>query len=406
MNLPRRSRHEHFISINPKVVRNINRSLILNIIWEQQPISRARIAEIAKLNKSTVSSIVADLLGEELVVQEAERSSSVGRTPINLRMKTGKHLIATAYFDSGGTQLAVVDIDGTVKHSMEMKPNGRNAEEYVTHCMDELCALRKRFHFPRYRGIGVAVAGIVDSLHSRVVFAPNLGWEDVDMLKIIRERCADVPVIAVENDAKASALAELWFGKHDLHLFNFVFLSVGRGIGTGLVVDKRVLDGESHAAGEFGHMTIIEDGEPCSCGNLGCWEAYASDRATVRRYARSKAFQLDESSALSMGSVIAAAGAGDDAARNALLKTGHYLGLGIADIVLAVDPEAIVVGGAIVKAWDLIYPEIISTVTRQAFFGKKKNTVIVPSALHSPAPVLGAAALSIRKIFTEFRVAT
>ena len=405
MNPTRRSRHEHVTSINPKVVRNINRTLILNIIWEQQPISRARIADIAKLNKSTVSSIVGDLLHEDLVGEEVGWSASVGRTPINLRLKTGKHFIGTAYFQSGGTQLAVVDIDGTVKHVAEVRFDGKGAEEFVAQCIDELCALRKRFHLPRYKGIGVAVAGIVDSLHSRVVFAPNLGWEDLDMLKIIRERCPEVPVIAVENDAKASAVAEIWFGKHDLQLFNFVFLSVGPGIGTGLVVDKRVLDGESHAAGEFGHMTIIEGGEPCSCGNLGCWEAYASDRATVRRYALSKGLQPDNPSCTSIDTVISAAAAGDEAAKNALLKTGHYLGLGVADIILAVDPEAIVVGGSIVKAWDLIYPEIINTVARQAFFGKKRNATILPSALHYSAPVLGAAALSIRKIFTEHRIA-
>jgi N-acetylglucosamine repressor len=383
----------------------MNRSHILNIIWDQQPISRARIADITKLNKSTVSSIVGDLLREDLIGEEVGWSRSVGRTPINLRLKTGKHLIGTAYFESGGTQLAVVDIDGTVKYTAQAGCNGESGEVFVALCIDELCALRKRLHLPRYRGIGVAVAGIVDSLRSRVVFAPNLAWEDLDMLKIIRERCPAVPVVAVENDAKASAVAEIWFGKHDLQLFNFVFLSVGQGIGTGLVVDKRVLDGESHAAGEFGHMTIIEGGEYCSCGNRGCWEAYASDRATVRRYVLSQGLPPDAAANVSIHQVISAAAAGDGVAQNALLKTGHYLGLGIADIILAVDPEAIVVGGSIVNAWDLIYPEIIKTVTRQAFFGRKRNTIILPSALHFSAPILGAAAISIRKIFTDVRAA-
>jgi N-acetylglucosamine repressor len=361
---------------------------------------------LTKLNKSTVSSIVAGLLDEDLVLEEADRAQSVGRTPINLRLKTGKHYIGTAYFDSGGTHLAVVDIDGTVKQTMEIAANGEPAETFAARCFDELYAIRKRIHIPRYKGIGVTVAGIVDALHSKVVFAPNLGWENVDLSVIIREHCPDVPVMAVENDAKASALAELWFGKHDLRLFNFVFLSVGRGIGAGIVVDKRVMDGESHAAGEFGHMTVIEGGEPCSCGNRGCWEAYASDRATVQRYLQSKAVQPTKASTMSMETVIAAAGAGDDAAKDALLKTGHYLGLGIADIVLAVDPEAIVIGGSITKAWDLIYPEIMDAVTRRAFFGKKRNTTILPSALRSPAPALGAAALTIRQMFTDFRVAT
>jgi len=401
----RRSRHDHVISINPRVVRNINRALILNIIWEQQPISRARIARVTKLNKSTVSSIVGALLQEDLIAEEAGQAESVGRTPINLRLKTGKHFIGTAYFDSGGTHLAVVDIDGTVKQSLEVKPDGTSAEEFVAHCIEELCSLRSRFRLPRYEGIGVAVAGIVDPLHYRVVFAPNLGWEDVDLSKVIRKHCPEVPVITVDNDAKLCALAELWFGKHDLRLSNFVFLSVGRGIGTGLVVDKRIIDGESHAAGEFGHMTIIEGGDPCSCGNRGCWEAYASDRATVSRYALLKGIRPGLSADVSMESVLTACAAGDGAAKEAILKTGYYLGVGIADIVLAVDPEAIVIGGPIIKAWDLIYPEITQNVSKRAFFGKRRKTTILPSALPPPTPLLGAAASSIRKIFTDFRVA-
>jgi N-acetylglucosamine repressor len=203
MNIPHRSRHDQVTSINPKIIRNINRTLILNIIWEQQPISRVRIAEHAKLNKSTISSIVGGLLEEDLVVEEKSRAQSVGRTPISLRLRTGKHFIGTAYFDSGGAHLSIVDLDGTEKQTAFVKPNGKGAEEYVAHCIDELNALRKRSHIPRYKGIGVAVAGIVDSLHSKVLFAPNLGWEDVDLSKVIREHCPDVPVIAVENDAKA-----------------------------------------------------------------------------------------------------------------------------------------------------------------------------------------------------------
>jgi N-acetylglucosamine repressor len=401
----RKSRSDHAISINPKVVRNINRALILNIIWEQQPISRARIAQVSRLNKSTVSSIIAGLLDEELVLEEADRSQAVGRTPINLRMKTGKHYIGAAYFDSAGTQLAVVDIDGTVKQCTEIPATGEAPEAFIARCLDELCELRKRSHLPRYRGVGVTVAGIVDSQQSRVVFAPNLGWENLDLGGILREHCPDVPIYAVQNDAKASALAELWFGRHELSLFNFVFLSVGRGIGTGLVVDKHVMNGESHAAGEFGHMTIIEGGEPCSCGNRGCWEAYASDRATVQRYVRSKALPPEQTTMLTLGSVIARAATGDDAARNALEMTGYYLGLGIADIVLAFDPEAIVIGGSIIKAWDLIYPKIMETVMTRAFFGRQRNTTILPSALSSSAPILGAAAVAIRKIFTDLRVA-
>ena len=400
----RKPRHEHVISINPKVVRNINRALILNIIRERQPISRAKIAQVTTLNKSTVSNIVAGLLQEDLVVEEADHSQSVGRTPINLRLKTGKHFIGTAYFDSGFTHLAIVDLDGTVRLTEDVTTNASDAQRFVIECMDELIAMRRRARLPHYKGIGVTVAGIVDAQHSKVIYAPNLGWENVDIGKIIREHCPDVPVIAVENDAKASAQAELWFGRHDPPLFNFVFLSVGRGIGTGIVVDKRVLEGESHAAGEFGHTTLIEGGNACTCGNRGCWEAYASDRSTVQRYCDTHT-ATTQNGDLTLDALIAAASAGDEAARNSVLQTGRYLGLGIANIIKAVDPEALVIGGSIRNAWELIYPAIMEIVTARAFFGRQRNTAILPSSLRSSPPILGAAALAIRKIFTDYRVA-
>lgn len=401
----RKPRHEHVISINPKVVRNINRALILNIIRERPPISRAKIAQVTTLNKSTVSSIVAGLLQEDLIVEEADRSQSVGRTPINLRLKTGKHFIGTAYFDSGFTHLAIVDLDGTVRQTEDVKTNAADPQKFVIECMDELIAMRRRAHLPHYKGIGVTVAGIVDAQHSTVVFAPNLGWENVDIGKIIRDHCPDVPVVAVENDAKASAQAELWFGRHDPPLFNFVFLSVGRGIGTGIVVDKRVLEGESHAAGEFGHATLIEGGDACTCGNRGCWEAYASDRSTIQRYRASRHLTNEPCAELTVETLLEAASTGDEDARNALLQTGRYLGLGIANIIKAVDPEALVIGGAIRKGWDLIFPAIMDVVNTRAFFGRQRNTAILPSSLRSSPPILGAAALAIRKIFTDYRVA-
>jgi predicted NBD/HSP70 family sugar kinase len=402
---PRKPRHEHVISINPKVVRNINRALILNIIRERHPISRATIAQVTTLNKSTVSNIVAGLLQEDLIIEEADRSQSVGRNPINLRLKTGKHFIGTAYFDSGFTHLTIVDLDGTLKQTADVKTNAAEPKQFVIQCLDELAAMRKRAHLPHFKGIGVTVAGIVDGLHSRVVFAPNLGWEDVDMGRIIRDHSPDVPVVAVENDAKASALAELWFGKHEPPLFNFVFLSVGRGIGTGIVVDKRVLEGESHAAGEFGHTILIEGGEACSCGNRGCWEAYASDRATLQRYLNSGVPVQAAHADLTVNTLVDAAAAGDARAKQAIQETGRYLGLGIANIIKAVDPEAIVIGGSYRRVWDLVYPAIMEIVTARAFFGRPRNTAILPSSLRSSPPVLGAAALAIRKMFTDFRVA-
>jgi len=400
----RRSRHDHVISVNAKVVRDINRSLILNFIRERQPISRASIARLSKLNKSTVSSIVAGLLNEDLIVEETAKTTAIGRTPINIRLKTGRHFFGAISFDAGMTRVAIVDIDGTIRHCSDTIADSDDPYEYVTRCTNALTTLRKRHHLPYLKGIGITVSGIVEPVHSKVVYARGLGWHDLDLGTMVIKQCPDVGVVAVENDAKASALAELWFGHHDINLSNFVFLSVGRGIGTGIVIDKRVLVGESNLAGEFGHMTLVDGGAQCSCGNLGCWEAYASDHATIQRYLRAKEMDPEAGMQFTMNDIVTAARNGDSTAKRELLQTGQYLGQGIANIIKSVDPDAIIVGGLITCAWELVEPAIMEGLKGRGFAGTLGHTTILPTSLSGRPSLLGAATLPVRKIFTHVRV--
>lgn len=401
MTVTRRARHNHIVPINAKVARHINRSIILNLIRERGPISRAMIAQASRLNKSTVSSIVSSLIDEQLVREEENTRRTIGRSPINLTLKAGTHLVGALHFDSRVTRIAIVDIDGSVRYSMELETAPGHPKEFIHRCLDELESLRKRNHVRQLRGIGIAVAGVVDVSRARVLFAPNLQWCDVDVGAVVRECRPDSAVVVAANDAKASALAELWFGKHDINLDNFVFLAVGPGIGAGIVVNKQVIEGDGHAAGEFGHMPLTEDGEQCVCGNRGCWEAYASDRATTARYARA----TGSPDIPLLNDVMVAARNSDPVARDVLVETGHYLGLGIANIVKAVDPSAIIVGGRITDVWDLIYPAIIEAMRPRAFFGKERTLRILPTSLPMRPPLLGAATLVLRKLFVDARVA-
>jgi N-acetylglucosamine repressor len=397
----KKARHGQLTSINAKVARNINRAIVLNLIRERQPISRAAISKLTGLNKSTVSNIVAGLTSEDLVTGQLSRNQEIGRNPVDLRVRTGKHFVGAVYIESSKTQLAIVDIDGQVKGMTEIKTEAQSPAEFVARCIQGVEKLRTELHAFRLRGIGVTVAGIVDSMQSKVVYAPNLGWENLDLGEIIRNLAPKIESITVENDAKASALAELLLGKHGVASSNLVFLSVGYGIGAGIVLDNHILGGNSHAAGEFGHMTIVEGGDACSCGNLGCWEVYASDRATIRRYVQDKKLSPEQSAKVLIQEVVEASNNGDQSARKEITKTGQYLGRGIANIIRSFDPELIIVGGTVTQAWDLVYPEIMETVNKRGFFGKQRNTTILPTSLTGNPPLLGAAALSIRKIFAD-----
>jgi len=392
------------ISGNAKIVRDINRAMILNLIRKSQPISRSKIATLTGLNKSTVSSIVSDLILEELVFEQMNADRNVGRNPIDLSLQLGRSFIGAINIDSSVTSIAIADIDGSILGDSSFETKSDKPEKYVARCVRELKDLRSRLKIERLEGVGISVAGIVDSKDLMVDFAPNLGWEDFNIGNEFLKHLPELKIIAVGNDAKASALAELWFGAQGVDLSNFVFLSIGEGIGAGIVVEGKLLEGEFQAAGEVGHMILIERGEKCVCGNYGCWERYASDSATVKRYFIEKYGTSKHLNNIKIEDIVKMANEGDKLSKKVLNETGEFLGLGIATIVKAYDPHAIIIGGKITQAWEIIYPHIFKEVEKRAFYGRHKNIIIIPTSLKVRPRLLGAATLAIKEIFDDYKI--
>ncbi|MCE1190162.1 MAG: ROK family transcriptional regulator [Ignavibacteria bacterium] len=378
--------------------------MILNIIREQQPISRVNIARLTGLNKSTVSSIITELLEEDLIFEQETKDQNVGRNPINLYLKLDKYYVGAINIDSVITRFAITDIDGSVKGQSSIDTDSKNPDAFIHTCITELLKLADASGVGQLEGIGVTVAGIVDSKALIVNFAPNLGWRDYNIGEAIRKEVPNIHIIAAGNDAKSSALAELWFGKNQLPQSNFVFLSVSAGIGSGIVVNNKLLSGEYQAAGEFGHMVIYEGGDLCKCGNNGCWEAYASDRAIVRQYLAKRPGKFEHNIDILAQDIIDLAKKNDQLAIEVLKQTGYYLGLGIANIIKAVDPHAIIIGGKITQVWDIIYPEINTLVTQRAYFGRKNTISILPTSLTVLPRLLGAATIAIEELFDGLKI--
>ncbi len=396
---------QKIIGGNAKLVRNINRAAILNLIRERQPISRVDIARITKLNKSTVSSIVAELLEGGYLLEELVPDSKVGRNPLQLRLNVSRFHAGAINFDTKIVRVALFDIGGKIVAKSESVPQQTTPEEYVNNAMNQLHALMRQKGIAELEGIGVTIAGLVNPEDGHVLVAPNLGWKDVRLGNIFAQRDANIPLIRFYNDAKASALAELWYGTGAIkNLSNFVFVSVGAGLGTGVVINRKVVEGGSHAAGEFGHIPIYERGIDCICGNSGCWEAYASDRATVKRYLALKKLAPNGDQPILVKDVIKAAQAGDQEAIQALRKTGEYLGIGISIIVRALDPQAIVIGGHILQVWDMIYDQILKGLEERSFFGLEKKTKILPSSLKERPRLIGAGTLVIEHFFSDYKI--
>ncbi len=396
---------QSFISGNAKLLRNVNRAVILNLIRERQPISRSTIAQITGMNKSTVSNIVNELLEQHLLVEEKCHDPKIGRNPINLRLQLGQNIVGAINLDVPESYVAIVDIDGSILKKDKIPSMQKSPEHLLLTCLETLKGLCQEQGVSQIKGIGLSIAGISNPKSLMVHYAPRLGWENVALGDYLEKACPPHCLVTINNDAKAAALAELWFGERRGELSNFVYVYVGDGIGTGIVLNKELVNGAHHAAGEFGHTTIIEQGELCFCGNYGCWEAYASNHATIRRYLVSKRREPDRVVETPLEEVLLAARAGDQDALDVLAQTGRYLGLGIANILKAIDPEVVIIGGEITGAFDILFPEIQKTVRRRAFWGLERGVKILPSSIKvQPPQLIGAATLVISELFSDYRI--
>lgn len=308
----------------------------------------------------------------------------------------------TAGVDLGGTKIAVgvVDDEGHVLAETRRPTPRRDAaavEAAIVEVVNDLAADHP------IEAVGIGAAGFVDAGRARVLFAPNLGWSD-EPLRDAVQTGTGLPAV-VENDANAAAWGEYRYGA-GMGAEHLVVVTVGTGIGGGVVVHGRISRGGFGAAAEIGHLRMVPGGLPCGCGQLGCWEQYASGHALVR-VARALATErrAEAGLLLDLGDgtpegvagphVTAAAAQGDPVAADAFAELGSWLGQGMAALAAVLDPERFVVGGGVSAAGDLLLVP-----ARAAFLahltGREHRTAaaIVPAALGNTAGIVGAADLA------------
>jgi predicted NBD/HSP70 family sugar kinase len=251
-------------------------------------------------------------------------------------------------------------------------------------------------------GVGVSLPGRVDAT-GRTVFAPNLPWLTGVDLKGLLESAIGLPVF-LENAANACVLSEAWFGRHPEHVKDIVAVGVSEGLGVGLLLNGQLVRGSGAMGGEFGHVTVDENGPPCNCGKRGCWERYASNTAAVAFYLE----QIGEGVAGSQPSpryddLLQRAIAGDRTAGEALDRQAHHLGRGLAALRTGLAPEVIVVFGEITGAWDRVGPIVEDVVTRWSLPGMR--TRIVATDPQERPRLRGAVTLVVQQHFGAPNVA-
>lgn len=306
--------------------------------------------------------------------------------------------------DIGGTKIAagVVDGSGNILATAR-RPTPRHDSGAVLNDVADVVNELQAGVDGSIVGVGVGVAGGVDQSRSMVYFAPNLAWSQVPVRAVL-EAATQLPVV-VENDGAAAAWAETRFGA-GVGLEHVVMVTVGTGIGGGIVVDGHVMRGAHGVAAEIGHLNAVPDGRLCGCGRHGCWEQYASGNALVREARELASERRHEAGALlALGDgtpegvqgshITQAAQMGDPVAVEAFANVGTWLGRGLADLTAIVDPDAFVIGGGVSEAGDLLLASARRTLTEKVFGGTNRPLPqLLVAQLGNDAGIVGAADLA------------
>lgn len=375
------------------LIKRINTAIVLEAVLQGAPLSRAQISERTGLNKATVSSLVQDLIDGAIVREIGTGASSGGRKPVMLEFEAGAGHAVGIDLGVHYVRGVLTDLRGAIVTESYL-PLDRAEPEFVFQqlgqCIDRLTAQAPDSQYGIV-GIGAGVPGLVDE-SGTVLFAPNLQWRDVPLRRQLAERYA-LP-ISIDNEANAGALGEQIFGA-GRGIANLIYVSAGIGIGTGLVLHKQLYKGTSGFSGEMGHLSVEAFGKPCTCGNRGCWELYASERALLTKSADLGYADLE--------SLLAAAESDHTEVVALLEEVGEYLGIGIANVVNVFNPDAVVIGNRMSLARRWIEPTLKQTVVQRSLGFHLRNVRLMFAELGERSAMMGAAQLAIAGFFDRLK---
>ncbi len=303
--------------------------------------------------------------------------------------------------DLGGTNLrtALLSVDGDILHKRKQATNASDGwKKVVARLVDNITqqreiAVQRGLHV---LAVGVGAPGVIRMDKGIVVKSPNFpDWNNLPLRDEL-EQALRIPVV-IENDANAAALGEQWRGA-GRGINSMILLTLGTGVGAGIVLDNKIWQGADGMAGEVGHMTLVPDGRRCGCGNTGCLEMYASARGIVQSYREASGTVGTTASEVTSEQIYQAARNGEPVARRVMKDMGSMLGIGIANLINIFNPHMIVIGGGVKDAWDLFIGATHEEIMKRAFQVPAERTDIVPSLLGDDAGMIGAAAGALQKI--------
>lgn len=327
---------------------------LLRLIRASQPIMRTEIASRLSIDKSTVSEHVKPLVAAG-ILREQIYSHAGKRRARYLSFAADELIFGGVNLGVRRSQIGLTTLGGEVSDEIEFE-TPEKAADALAQARRSLNELLLDQPGRTLAVVGVSVPGMADERRRRLVFAPNLGWRNVDIEKAFASTEAR---IVVDNDSTAAAMYEARLKIRDAEdglMSNFILVRSGTGIGVGLVIGSEVYRGTGAGrgvAGEFGHMTILAGGKPCVCGNRGCWEKYASASSASALYLGDRPPKLGEKVPRFV-EIVSKASVGDVRSRKTLEKIGEYLGIGIANVIMGVGIPRVVISGRLVYGWEFI----------------------------------------------------
>ncbi len=378
-----------------KTARDINSRIILNLVRERQPISRADLMRDSGLQRSSVSVITEQLIKERWLREGATVRLPRGRRPTFLHLNEDRAGIFGINIQPKATELALANLSGRFL-AQKTFPTPEDSAAWVAEVARSIRGWRARHPRMTHDEIGVSVPGRIKLSSQKLIFAPNLGWRTTDLKEQLE--LATGLAVNMENAANACALSEFWFGKHMPNVRNLVVVTVSEGIGVGMILNNQLVRGTTGLAGEFGHVTINENGPQCRCGNYGCWEMYASNSAALRHYHAAKSHDGKKAAVKTFEDLLRLSGEGDRLALETLKRMGEYLGVGIAMLVTGFAPDLITIVGDVTGQWDKISPVVAKVISKRVSTHASARIVASKS---QPSPRLkGSIALVLQKYFT------
>lgn len=383
---------------NRALIRALNRSSVLNTVKNTGPVARTDIARITGLSPATVTAITSELIEDNLVFEKAAGDSSGGRRPILLALNPHGGYVVGIKLTEHEAIGALTDLEATVI-TLQTQPWKGSTPQEAVQVMSRLVhtlAAEKGVRKKQLLGVGVGLAGIIDAERGILRSTPFFDWNDLPLRNLLQSSL-NLPVY-IDNDVNTFTLAEKWFGSGQ-GIDDFITVTIGRGVGMGIVVNGQLYRGVGGGAGELGHIVLDPLGPQCSCGKRGCLEAYIGDQALVQE-ARQAALRGDLPATLQDAqNLVDLAASGEPAARKILAQAGERLGIALANLINLFNPKLVVIGGEGTRAGEWLFHPMQHIIQQNTIPGLVKETTLQVEPWGDAAWARGAASLVLGELF-------